>query len=176
MKCKYCFLRFGDQMRVGDFVYVVMVGSSIREFAKFKLIEEYAKDCGLYFRKWDDQVDSHIQRLSAKYKVNGNVIAFPYRSVTVSVSWLYRTILDDSFEAFERNLPLSHNEVVTNLFHHPSFIGYQHHQPCNTSCLSLNVKNLSFEKKVERVKVNLCAAGIVLLVLVDAIISNLMGW
>lgn len=163
-------------MHVGDFVYVVMVGSSLKEMAKFQLIDLYCRDCGLYFEPWSDEVDSHIERLAARFYVSGNQMAFPYRSVNVSVAWLYKTIIDDSFTTYEANLPLTHAEVVTNLFHHPSFIAYQNHQPCNTSCLSLVRKNLSFAKKVEKIKAEVCGIGVAACLIIDAIVSSILGW
>lgn len=163
-------------MHVGDFVYVVMVGSSLKEMAKFQLIDLYCRDCGLYFEPWSDEVDSHIERLAARFYVSGNQMAFPYRSVSVSVSWLYKTILDDSFTTYEANLPLTHAEVTTNLHHRTDFLLRLHHLSCNTPCLSLQRKNLSFAKKVEKIKAEVCGIGVAACFIIDAIVSSILGW
>ena len=116
MKSKYCFIRHPEGLRPGDFVYHLYVGTSWREQAKFALIREYCKDCGLYLRRWSDDVDRCLELAAKSWRSKASTIPHPFRHAEVTVTELYMMIVEDSFEKFESTMPASKFEIY--LSHH----------------------------------------------------------
>lgn len=110
MKSKYCFLRSSGLNSPEDFVYVVWVGSSLRELTLKSLVEEYARDCGLYFKRWSPEVDSYIDKAQSRYQTNANGLGFTFRTISVSIKELSNLIVDDSFGALEKAYTMSESE------------------------------------------------------------------
>ena len=171
MKSKYCFLRSSGLNSPEDFIYVVWVGSSLRELTIKTLVEEYAKDTGLYFRKWDDSVDSEINKAKARFKVDGNALGFVFRSLSISIKELSNLIVDDSFDALEKQYTMSQSEKWCTFRNTIEYVG-----TINNSLVSQNVrpslrKYLSLAKKSSRGQVLACFVGMVFIFLLDAVVS-----
>ena len=173
MKSKYCFLRSSGLTSPDDFVYVVWVGSSLRELAIKSLVEEYARDCGLYFKRWSPQVDSDIDKAGSRFKTDTNGLGFAFRSISVSIQELSNLIVDDSFDAMEKTYTMSQSEKWCRFRNSIEYVS-----TLNRSFVILNAspsprKYLSLAKKSQRVRVVACFIGIVILFALDALVSHI---
>ena len=173
MKSKYCFLRSSGLTSPDDFVYVVWVGSSLRELAIKSLVEEYARDCGLYFKRWSPQVDSDIDKAGSRFKTDANGLGFAFRSISVSIQELSNLIVDDSFDAMEKAYTMSQSEKWCRFRNSIEYVS-----ALNRSFVILNAspsprKYLSLAKKSQRVRVVACFIGIVILFALDALVSHI---
>lgn len=176
MKSKYCFLRSSGNLKPNDVIYQVWVGSFLREFTKLTLVQEYCKDCGLYFEKWSCLVDSRLDEMKSKYQTNGNPLSSPFLSVSISIDKLYALILDDSFETFERDLMLTPTEKWCRFNH-----TIRYHQSLKSPIVTRNAyphvrKNLSLRNRREVSNAVCSIVGIVILLMIDIIVSNIMNW
>lgn len=143
MKSKYCFVRHFGKLSPGDFIYTVWVGTSTRDVVKLRLVQEYCKDTGIYFKRWDSQVDSALSLAEKPFRKSGNVTSSPFEKPSITIRQLYSMIIDDSFELFEASFVPSHFSLWLNLRNNLNFIGYQNRKKCNTSCHPYQRKNLS---------------------------------
>ena len=173
MKSKYCFLRSSGLTSPEDFIYVVWVGSSLRELAIKSLVEEYARDCGLYFKRWSPQVDSDIDKAGSRFKTDANGLGFSFRSISISIQELSNLIVDDSFDAMEKAYTMSQSEKWCRFRNSIEYVStlnrsfvIQHASPSPR-------KYLSLAKKCQRVRVVACFVGIVILFALDALVSHI---
>ena len=173
MKSKYCFLRSSGLSSPEDFVYVVWVGSSLRELAIKSLVEEYAKDQGLYFKRWSLLVDSDIDKAGSRYLTDANGLGFAFRTISITIQELSNLIVDDSFDAMERAYTMSDSEKwcrFRNTIEYVSSINrsnvIQHASP------SLR-KYLSLAKKSQRVRLVACFIGMMMIFALDALVSHI---
>lgn len=171
MKSYYCFIRESGLPRPDCFIYHVGVGSSDRDQAKLKLVQEYAKDCGLYFKLWSTQVDVSLDFATAKFPPVKGRWSRPFLHAMVSISQLYRMIIDDTFIEYEATMK-------NNLWpvYHPSEIlrevdRYQSNPVSITKCPTSPRKNLSLDRLTDGVRAAVCLGFILGLFLLDAFIS-----
>lgn len=174
MKSKYCFIRNFGIMRPGSFVYHVVVGKSMREQTKFALVREFCQDTGIYFRKWSDDVD-----LALTFAANGwtspfELISSPFRHITINIETLYQLIIDDSFDAFERNAPMTKNELYLRFLNDPAGIIRNNPSSGNTTCPTVKRKNLSLGRLTPRGKFLVGFTLILIIVLLDAWLENVL--
>ena len=146
MKAKYYFVRKAGGLTAGITIYHVWVGTSQREQTKKKLVEEFCKDNSLPFTIWGALVDSLIDQFTDKFKADGCKYAKPYRTASVSISQLYRMIIDDSFERFEANNLPSAFEIYINHYSDPEYIQRQNKKSSDTSCQPPHAENLSLRR------------------------------
>ena len=176
MKSKYCFLRSSGDLRPGDVVYQVWVGSFLREFTKLTLVQEYCKDCGLYFEKWSPLVDSWLDRMKSRYVSDGNVYSSPFLSASITIDKLYALIIDDSFNSFEASLFLNPTEKWRRYRN-----SIRYHLSVSKSNVIQNAnpfvrKNLSLRNRYEGQKSLFLLVCLIVLIIIDAIVSNLANW
>lgn len=176
MKSKYCFLRSRGNLSPGDVIYQVWVGSYLREFTKFKLVQEYCKDCGLYFERWSPEVDSRLYREKSRFCSDGREFTSPFLSASITIDKLYAMIIDDSFESFEKSLNLSPFEKWCRYRQ-----TIQYCQSINKSNVLHHAypqvrKNLSLSNGNEVYKAVCGFVGILVLIALDIIVSNIMNW
>lgn len=176
MKSKYCFLRDVGHLVPGSFVYHIWVGSSLREFAKLKLVEEFCRDNGIYFEKWSDQVNSFLSEKAKRFQDNGNVFCSCFASASISISELYSMLIDDSFDAFEANQVATPFEVWMRCHNVPEYIARMNHTKVIQHASPSRSKNLSLKQKGELVQAVACMIGVLILFMLDALVSNLMNW
>lgn len=176
MKSKYCFLRTNGQLNIGDVVYQVWVGSFLREFTKLALVQEYCKDCGLYIEKWSPEVDSRLEKMKALYGGGASVLSSPFLSASITISKLYALIIDDSFESFERNLFLSQSEKWCRYHQTIKYIGTINRSNVIRNAYPPERNNLSLRNRNEGFKAACCFIGILILLAIDAFMSNFMNW
>lgn len=176
MKSKYCFLRSSGDLKPGDIVYQVWVGSFLREFTKMTLVQEYCKDCGLYFQKWSPLVDSHLDEMRSRFQPDGNPFTSPFVSASISIDKLYALIIDDGFAAFEKSLYLTQFEKWCR---YRQTIRYC--QSINKTNVPLHAyphvrKNLSHRNGSEVYKAACGLVGILVLIALDILMTHLMNW
>lgn len=158
----------------GSFVYHVMVGTSQRELVKLSLVTEYCKDTGLYFKKWSCLVDSALELAAKPYKKDGCALATPFRTASITISDLYRMIIDDSFHDFEANYTETAFGLWRNFRNDPDYIQHFNASVCNTIALPPRRKNLSLGKLSEGQRARLATFGIAVLFFVDSLVTLLM--
>lgn len=173
MKSKYCFLRSSGLTSPEDFVYVVWVGSSLRELAIKSLVEEYARDAGLYFKVWSPEVDSLIVKASSRYQTDANGLGFSFRTISISIKELSNLIVDDSFGALEKAYTMTESEKWCRFHNSIEFVAATNHSNVLQNASPSLRKYLSLAKKSQRVRVVACFGGVVFLFLLDALVSNL---
>lgn len=176
MKSKFCFIRNPQWPQAGDFIYQVWVGSSLREFAKLKLVEEYCKDVGFYFEKWCPDVDAKIDDAKRRFRVKSNPIAHPFNIASVTISQLFEMIIDDSLVKFESEHATTEATRWQMLHHTISYYQSQTKSPCNTTCSPCSRKYLSLRERSERLNAAISVLAIVALLYLDAFISYIFNW
>lgn len=154
-------------------MYVVWVGSSLRELAIKSLVEEYAKDCGLYFKRWCPQVDSDIDKASLRYLTDANGLGFAFRSISISIQELSNLIVDDSFDAMEKAYTMSQSEKWCRFRNSIEYVSALNHSFVIQNASPSPRKYLSLAKKSQRVRVVACFVGIVILFALDALVSHI---
>lgn len=179
MKSKYCFIRHPEKLCPGDFVYHLYVGSSLREQTKFALIQEFCNDCGLYLRRWSDDVDRCLELAAKSWRSKESTISHPFRGAQVSVNELWKMIIDDSFDKFEATMPASKFEIY--LSHHSStkFIRCANKTKVSQNADLTRRKNLSSNQQDSRVSLAIASGFILLLLMLHSLFErvclNLFG-
>ena len=125
MKSKYCFIRNLTNLDVGSFIFIVWVGSSLRELTQLSRVEEQCKSKGFYLERWTNLVNSRIEKISAKFVKNGYAIACPFRYASITLSELSSMILDNSFDSFESSIEMTAAEKWYRYHHDLDFIQSQ---------------------------------------------------
>lgn len=176
MKSKFCFIRRTGKLEPNDVIYHVWVGSFLREFTKLRLVQEYCNDCGFYFEKWSLLVDSRIDHEKARYVTDGNPIASPFRTASITIDKLYAMIIDDSFGRFEADLPMTQSEKWMQ-FHH----SLQYFKSISSPNVLQNAyphvrKNLSQRNRIEGQKALFYTICVFILIAIDAVVSHFMNW
>lgn len=172
MKSKYCFLRSSGLNCPEDFVYVVWVGSSLRELAIKSLVEEYAKDTGLYFKLWSPDVDSLIDKAKSRYQTDANGLGFAFRTISISIKELSNLIVDDSFGAIEKAYTMSESEKWCRFRNSIEYVSSVNHSNVIQNASPSLRKYLSLAKKSQKGKAVACFVGMMILFALDALVSN----
>lgn len=100
----YYFVRNLNSFGVDDVVFLVRVGESQREQIKLALLREYCKDCGFYLRIRGEESDKAIQMLRGSVYKSWHYLFSPLKVANLSISQLYRLIIDGNIEAYEKSL------------------------------------------------------------------------
>jgi hypothetical protein len=125
MKSKYCFIRNLTNLDVGSFIFIVWVGSSLRELTQLSKVEELCKSKGFYLERWTCLVHSRLEKISAKFVKNGYAIACPFRYASITLSELSSMILNNSFDSFESSIKMTAAEKWYRYHHDLDFIQSQ---------------------------------------------------
>lgn len=172
MKKNYLFARNLGRFSREDVLYIVSVGSSQREQVKFDLVQEYCKDCGIYFQPVSDRTDTVIRNLASSLFSGCLWPSLMVRKATVSITQLYDMIIDDSFIAFE----MSHHPQrhFFHLMHHidPHFL---HHFPISKSNTLLPTQRRKNLKSSERESIGQAIIGFCLILLTFVVAGYICG-
>lgn len=176
MKRYFYFVRNLHGFCANDVVYKVGVGSSLRECAQVELIRQFATDCGCYFRLVSDKSDRAINCLAESLFPDSKFALLHLRRANLSVTELYRLIVEDSFATFERDLHESRSkfQLLSNLS--PTFFYHNHKSNCITSCQPNRRKYLSPAKGSENTQVALAIGVIIVLFLISGYLEGLERW
>ena len=175
MKHKYCLIRLDGDRSITPFVYVVWVGSSLRESMSLALVEEFCKDCGWYFKQWSATVDSALDLRFKKIRLDGNATAKPYQMIQLSIQQCYQTIIDDSFATLEANYTMSQFELWQRFRNTIQYHTAMNHKLRTTPCPPSKRKYLSRRSRHQSVNVALNLMAILLLLVLDAIVTNIFN-
>lgn len=152
MKHYYYFVRNLNGFSSGDVVYKVAVGSSMREHVKFELVNQYARDCGMYFRLVSVESDCAIGQLAKNLFAGTLFPEMHLRRANISIAQLYEMIIDDSFVYFESSLTETRSKIrLLNLIS-PSFLFQNSHPHCITTCQPYRRKYLSHAEGSENTR------------------------
>ena len=173
MKSKYCFLQSSGLSSPDDFIYVVWVGSSLRESAIKSLVEEYARDAGLYFKRWSPVVDSDIDKAKSRFTTDANGLGFAFRTISVSIKELSNLIVDDSFGALEKAYTMSESEKWCRFHNSIEYAAAVNHSNVIQNASPSLRKYLSLAKKSQRVKAVACFVGMMIIFALDALVSHI---
>ena len=173
MKSKYCFLRSSGLNGPEDFIYVVWVGSSLRELAIKSLVEEYARDAGLYFKRWSLMVDSDIDKAKSRFKTDANGLGFSFRTISVTIKELSNLIVDDSFGALEKAYTMSESEKWCRFHNSIEYAAAVNHSNVIQNASPSLRQYLSLAKKSQRVQAVACFVGMMMIIALDALVSHL---
>ena len=173
MKSKYCFLQSSGLSSPDDFIYVVWVGSSLRESAIKSLVEEYARDAGLYFKRWSHVVDSDIDKAKSRFTTDANGLGFAFRTISISIKELSNLIVDDSFGALEKAYTMSESEKWCRFHNSIEYAAAVNHSNVIQNASPSLRKYLSLAKKSQRVKAVACFIGMMIIFALDALVSHI---
>lgn len=176
MKSKYCFIRCQGKLQPDTVIYHVWVGSSLREAIKLSLVEEYAKDVGYYLEKWSTEVNCRLDKERGRYSTDGNRIADPFQSASVTISQLYAMIIDGTLDLFESKIVLRSAEKYKLFYHTPEYHQSINHANVIRHASPSGRKHLSLLKRNVALRTAICIASIFGLIVLDAIITNLINW
>lgn len=171
MKSKYCFLRDVGHLVPGSFVYQVWVGSSLREFAKKRLVEEFCRDNGIYFQKWSSEVDSFLDEKAKRFLDNGNAFCSCFASASITISELYAMLIDDTLDAFEANQVATPFEIWMRCHNVPEYVARMNHSKVIQNASPSRSKYLSLKQKGEMVQAVACMIGVMMIFALDALVS-----
>ena len=143
MKSYYYFVRNLNGFSSDDVVYKVAVGVSFKDVAKMSLVQEYAKDCGMYFEIVSPKSDAAVSQLAKSLFVGSSFPELYLKTAVLTIHELYKMILDDSFIAFEKNLDFPRAQAQMISHFSPSFKLRNSPSSCITICPSLRRKYLS---------------------------------
>lgn len=175
MKRKYCLIRNDGDLNPSSFVYVVWVGSSLRESVYLSLVEEFCKDCGWYFKRWSPIVDSALEKRSQLARTDGTRGVTVYQMHQLSIFECYQTILDDSWVKLEQSHVMTPQETFMRFRHDPNFLRRINHKNCITSCPPSERKYLSRRKRGFAVEFVLPMLAIIALIVLDTLVTHVIN-
>lgn len=139
----YCFFKECEQFSPYSLVFKVKIGKSSRDQVKRSLLENFAQDCGYFFRPWDDVTHSElILRSNGSWQGSSGVDVL-YSTVVVSVAELYKSIIDGTLDQYKPNSNYIHNRFRMLSILCPAFLSSKSSSNCNTSRQPQVRKNLS---------------------------------
>lgn len=176
MKRYYYFVRNLNGFGANDVVYKVAIGTSMREHAKMVLVSEFAKDCGMYFQPVSDMSDRAIDSLANSLFKGSSFALMHLRRANVSISELYRMIVDDSFTTFEKSLCEPANKTRLLSLLSPSFFFINQPSNCDTKCQPRRRKYLSHAEGSENTRVLIGVCLILVLFALAGYLEGLERW
>ena len=176
MKCKYCLIRNEGELMPSSFVYVIWVGSSLRESECLALVECYCNDIGWYFKKWSLDVDSELMKRTKTIRLDGTKLVTPYQMISLTINQCFDAILDDAWESIEASRVMSPQEKFLRFRHDPKFLMAYNQSKRNTPRQPSRSKYLS--RRRSRAFYDLVPSLLfaIALFILDAIVSNIFGW
>lgn len=139
----YCFFKECGQFSPGSIVFKVKVGTTHRDQVKRSLLENYAQDCGYYFRPWDDLTQSELILRSNGSWQGSNVVDVLYSTVVISIAGLYKSIIDGTLDYIKPDSVYNRNRFRLLSILCPAFLSSKSSSHCNTSRQPQRRKNLS---------------------------------
>ena len=138
----YCFFKDCERLCPGSIVFRVKVGISHRDQVKRSLLENFAQDCGYYFRPWDDITQSElILRSNGSWQGSRGVDVL-YSTVVISVTGLYKSIINGTLDYIKPDSVYNRNRFRLLSILCPDFLSSKSSSNCNTSRQPYQRKNL----------------------------------
>ena len=173
MKRKFCLVRTRGCLRPDDCVFVVWVGSSLRESAFLSLVEEYCKDVGWYFKLWSAEVDSQLDEWSKQWRrIDGQTVR-PYTMMAITINVCYQTIIDDTWCELINHRVMSPQETFLRFRSDPEYLRRLHARKRNTACQPYRRKYLSQRNQQAFYNVGASLTFALFLLILDAIVTHI---
>lgn len=173
MKHYFYFVRNLNGFNSNDVVYKVGIGASMRDHVKFELVRQFASDCGMYFCPVSEESDRALDLLAKNLFPGTSFSRLYLRRADLSISELYKMILDDSFISFERLLVENRNTFRLLSQLSPSFNFLNHTIKCNTTCQPYRRKYLSHAEGAENTRAFIGFCLILALFLISGYLEGL---
>ena len=139
----YCFFKDCERLCPGSIVFKVKVDISHRDQVKRSLLENFAQDCGYYFRPWDDITQSELILRSSGSWQDSRGVDVLYSTVVISVTGLYKSIIDGTLDYIKPDSVYNRNRFRLLSILCPTFLSSKSSSNCNTSRQPYQRKNLS---------------------------------
>lgn len=104
MKSYFVFVRNMSQFDRDSVVYDVTVGASDRDQVMFALVQEFVRDCGIFFKRRDLTTSTTIANLAKSLFPGSALPSLHLRRAKVSIAQLYNLIIESGFDAYESKL------------------------------------------------------------------------
>lgn len=155
MKHYFCYFEESGQFTPSSRVYKVVVSDGLRDQAKKCLVDNYACDCGFFFRVWDSSTEFELKQLSSGFVSDSFLHPYGFQIITLTISELYRHIINGTLKtATNSNLYFSNARKIVSILSPKYFILLSRSSNATFASTSKR-KNLSFAKLAEGKKVGL---------------------
>lgn len=138
----YCFFKDCGRLRPDSIVFKVKVGTTHRDQVKRSLLENFAQDCGYYFRPWDDVTHSELILRCGGSMQGSSGVDVLYSTVVISVAGLYKSIIDGTLDYIKPDSVYNRNRFRLLSILCPAFLSSKSYSNCNTSRQPYQRKNL----------------------------------
>lgn len=139
----YCFFKDCEKFSPNSLVFKVKIGISHRDQVKRSLLENFAQDCGYYFRPWDDVTHSELILRSKSSWQGSSGVDVLYSTVVVSVAELYKYIIDGTLDYIKPDSVYNRNRFRLLSILCTAFLSSKSSSNCNTLRQPQRRKNLS---------------------------------
>ena len=139
----YCFFKDCGRFSPDSIVFKVKVGTTHRDQVKRSLLENYAQDCGYFFRPFDDVTQSELILRCGGFMRGSSGVDVLYSTVVVSVAELYKSIIDGTLDQYKPDSVYNRNRFRLLSILCPAFLSSKSSSHCNTSRQPNQRKNLS---------------------------------
>lgn len=175
MKSIYVFCEDAEKFTYETVVFRVFVGTSRREQIRASLLECFCNDMGYFWRIQDADTDFWLESKAREIRPASESPLLHVKRASVNVCTLYRLIMDGELEAYEANLPISNSlyKVISicdsQYFAERIFTAKPSPRP------ELKRKYLNRSNWSEGRKAIVCAVGVFLMIVLDALFGILTG-
>lgn len=139
----YCFIAECGTPSPHSKVFKVKVGSNYRDQVKCSLLENYAKDLGYYFHRWDDRTDKMLILRFGRHFQGSEKVGLRYETVLTSIAELYHHVIDGTLNQLKNKPNYFRNLFRSQTILDPILSSYQTIRKCNTLASTSIRKNLS---------------------------------
>lgn len=143
MKHFYCYCEESGMLCPTSRVYKVAIGDNDRDQVKKFLVDNYALDCGFYFRIWDDTTEFDLSKRCTMKPRSGYPIGHPFQIIHLSIRDLYHHIIDGDLHCVQNSINSHRNFLRMASVLSPDFYAQFLHRKATTSAPSLSRKYLS---------------------------------
>lgn len=139
----YCFIAECGAPSPQSRVFKVRVGSNQRDQIKCSLLENYAKDLGYYFHRWDDRTDKMLILRFGRHFQGSEKVVLRYETVLTSIAELYQHVIDGTLNQLKNKPNYFRNLFRSQTILDPILSSYKTIHKCNTLASTTIRKNLS---------------------------------
>lgn len=143
MKSYYCFIVKMGLLAPESKVFKVSVGCSVRDKIKLQLLKEHARGCKCFLKLWSADVDAMLSALASFKPCDKYSVGLGYQVIHVSISQLYKSVVDGSVDALEESPEVAKNSFRMASTLSPNFFFLNANQSQKKSVPTKQRKNLS---------------------------------
>lgn len=143
MKRFYCYCEESGMLCPTSRVYKVAIGNNDRDQVKRCLVDNYALDCGFYFRIWDDATEFDLSKRCTVKPRSGYPIGHSFQIIHLSIRDLYRHIIDGDLHCVKNPVNSHRNFLRMASVLSPDFCAQFLRRKATATAPSLSRKYLS---------------------------------